>query len=149
MQSTLMCIDIASHLENRLETCLFRAGNVDALKKTLPSLNTELEKPETFSDFYDFAFGYAKGAAARSLDAETAAAYWSVVFQGHREQARAEKWISFVSSGAKRAVTRDMWTQLLEFLRVVKADLSNYDENASWPSLIDDYVVYLKKHQTA
>ncbi|KAH7725666.1 RP42 protein [Aphelenchoides avenae] len=123
-----------------------KTGNATALKKALPSLNAELKARDAFADFYRFTFGYAKSAAARSLDAETAVAYWQIVFQGSQET-RINDWIAFVGKSGTRAVTHDTWNQVLEFFQTVDPSLSNYDPDAAWPSLIDEFVVYLKKLQ--
>uniref|UniRef100_A0A803MZ81 Defective in cullin neddylation protein n=1 Tax=Chenopodium quinoa TaxID=63459 RepID=A0A803MZ81_CHEQI len=42
-----------------------------------------------------------------------------------------------------KAISRDTWAQLLEFVRVVDPQLSNYDAEGAWPYLIDEFVEYL------
>uniref|UniRef100_A0A803N5K2 Defective in cullin neddylation protein n=1 Tax=Chenopodium quinoa TaxID=63459 RepID=A0A803N5K2_CHEQI len=42
-----------------------------------------------------------------------------------------------------KAISRDTWAQLLEFVRIVDPQLSNYDAEGAWPYLIDEFVEYL------
>ncbi|KAH9612824.1 hypothetical protein KSS87_008259 [Heliosperma pusillum] len=42
-----------------------------------------------------------------------------------------------------KAISRDTWAQLLEFVRSVDPQLANYDAEGAWPYLIDEFVDYL------
>ncbi|XP_056173430.1 uncharacterized protein LOC115666174 isoform X2 [Syzygium oleosum] len=45
-----------------------------------------------------------------------------------------------------KAISRDTWSQLLEFARTVDPTLSNYDAEGAWPYLIDEFVEYLNEN---
>ncbi|KAG5550848.1 hypothetical protein RHGRI_009328 [Rhododendron griersonianum] len=45
-----------------------------------------------------------------------------------------------------KAISRDTWSQLLEFARMVDPTLSNYDAEGAWPYLIDEFVEYLNEN---
>ncbi|XP_020580130.1 DCN1-like protein 1 isoform X2 [Phalaenopsis equestris] len=42
-----------------------------------------------------------------------------------------------------KSITRDTWSQLLEFAKTIDPELSNYDAEGAWPYLIDEFVEYL------
>jgi len=46
-----------------------------------------------------------------------------------------------------KAINADQWTSLFEFIVTIKDDFSNYDENAAWPCIMDDYVQWLNGKQ--
>lgn len=43
-----------------------------------------------------------------------------------------------------KVINKDQWRGLYEFITTVDKDFTNYDENASWPVLLDDYVHWKK-----
>ncbi|KAL0009448.1 hypothetical protein SO802_010950 [Lithocarpus litseifolius] len=45
-----------------------------------------------------------------------------------------------------KAISRDTWSQLLEFARSVDPALTNYDADGAWPYLIDEFVEYLNEN---
>lgn len=60
-----------------------------------------------------------------------------------------ELWISFIETksenGEIKFISKDQWSQLLEFASTIEADLSNFDEDEAWPVLIDDFAVWAKE----
>ncbi|AQK83398.1 Defective in cullin neddylation protein [Zea mays] len=45
-----------------------------------------------------------------------------------------------------KAISRDTWSQLLEFVKTTDPQLSNYDDEGAWPYLIDEFVEYLTEN---
>ena len=43
----------------------------------------------------------------------------------------------------KKAISKDTWSQLLEFAKQDTKDME-YDENGAWPVMIDDFVSWRK-----
>jgi len=41
---------------------------------------------------------------------------------------------------AQRGVLLDEWMMILQFVRQVRPDASNYGEDGAWPILLDEYV---------
>jgi len=75
---------------------------------------------------------------------DTAIAMWRLVF-GVREWSLLDDWCEFLGKNHNKAISRDTWTQLLEFVRQVKSDFSNYDMDGAWPYLIDEFVEYVQE----
>ncbi|CAM8946508.1 unnamed protein product [Rhodiola kirilowii] len=57
-----------------------------------------------------------------------------------------DHWCQFLQERHNKAITRDTWSQLLEFARNVDPSLTNYDAEAAWPYLIDEFVEYLNEN---
>ncbi|KAH9999101.1 Cullin binding-domain-containing protein [Russula vinacea] len=90
---------------------------------------------KAFSTFYGFCFALAKpSTSSRNIDMETACALWSVVLAP--------------SYGKLQRVNKDLWTMMLEFCRDTRQDLSNFEADGAWPTVIDDFVRW-KNAQTA
>lgn len=56
-------------------------------------------------------------------------------------------WLEFVESTSTKAFNRDVWTQTLRFAEASLADesLAWWNEEASWPALIDEFVEWIRE----
>ena len=113
--------------------------SVPKLAAALPGMRDSLAEEATFRAVYAYAFAFGLDRGAKSLVADTALALWSLLLPGRWHGADA--WMSYVSAlPGLKVVSKDTWMQLLEFIRVIKPDFSNFDESAAWPTLLDDFV---------
>ncbi|KAK7837482.1 disease resistance protein adr2 [Quercus suber] len=55
-------------------------------------------------------------------------------------------WNVAITARHNKAISRDTWSQLLEFARTVDPALKNYDAEGAWPYLIDEFVEYLNEN---
>lgn len=99
-----------------------------------------------FKKVYRFTFTYIKPEGTRTLATESAVAYWELLLCDKFTKLPA--WTEFMSTVYKKAVSKDTWNMILEFTYYFAADpkLENYDLEASWPSVIDDFVDYLREN---
>ncbi|KDO33794.1 hypothetical protein SPRG_01673 [Saprolegnia parasitica CBS 223.65] len=117
---------------------------IDDLKAKMPELATKLSTDTAFfAQVYAFTYGFAKEKDQKSLGVETALALWELLLP--KRFALLPQWLAYVTAHHKNAVSKDVWTQTLEFSLHVKPDLSNYDENSAWPVLIDDFVAHVQE----
>jgi DCN1-like protein 1/2 len=58
-------------------------------------------------------------------------------------------WTEFLNSSWKKSVNKDMWNETLKFAQLTLTDesLSFWTEESSWPSVIDDFVDWVKKEK--
>jgi len=125
-----------------------------ALKGALPGLRREMGEPQKFSQMYAYAFGWAAEKGQKCLQLDTALAMWRLLLGEGTPRPGGpwpllERWLDFLKKAhAGRAVGRDTWVQLLEFVRTVRADMSDYDENGAWPYLLDEFVEQCRKDGT-
>ncbi|CAE6525058.1 unnamed protein product [Rhizoctonia solani] len=102
-----------------------------------------------YSKFYSFCFVLVKPPQSRNIDMETATAFWSVIL-APKYPITGELLEFITEKGTYKAVTKDLWGMTLEFCKTVQPDLSGYDEEeAAWPTLLDDFVEWKKAKTTA
>ena len=130
----------------------FRRGmrdvGVDAtskLRAPVPELREDLEDPDEFKEVYEYSFAFAKEDNHKSLALESACALWKVLLGGDDASGRArwalvDEWCDFLTEKHGKAITRDTWSQALEFSRSIGPELEGYDPAGAWPYLIDEFV---------
>ncbi|KAK9789364.1 hypothetical protein WJX73_000465 [Symbiochloris irregularis] len=117
------------------------------LKRKLPQLRSEMQDPRRLKVIWDYAYLFSREKGQKCVQLDTAIAMWQLLFT-HMHWPLGDDWCSFVQHNHKRAISKDTWTQLFEFIKQVKPDLSNFDSDASaWPYLIDEFVEHLKKER--
>ncbi|WVF70183.1 hypothetical protein IAT40_004971 [Kwoniella sp. CBS 6097] len=146
-------------------------GNIDslsALKKYLPSLRKKLNTdPTYFKKVYMHTFTLAKGTdfGARTLQLDTAIGLWNLYIPpalsstpsalSHHSDTSAppqfgqeefELWLEFIRQKGK-AVSRDTWSLLVDFIRSIDKEFKEYDDEGAWPSTIDDFVEFVRKRR--
>ncbi|WJX13531.1 hypothetical protein P8452_03914 [Trifolium repens] len=97
------------------------------------------------SSIYNFAFGWAKEKGQKSLALDTAIKMWQLLF-AKKQWLLVDHWCQFLQARHNKAISRDTWSQLLEFAKTVCSNLSDYDAEGAWPYLIDEFVEYLKEN---
>ncbi|KAF2706080.1 defective in cullin neddylation protein 1 [Pleomassaria siparia CBS 279.74] len=121
---------------------------VNMLKDTLPTSN------DTFAKVYKHTFQLAKSGGQKAVPLETATAYWELLFDSplsavkwnSRSTPWSTWWIEFLNSSWKKSVNKDMWNETLKFAQLTLKDeaMSFWSEESSWPSVIDEFVEYVK-----
>ncbi|XP_049848508.1 DCN1-like protein 2 [Schistocerca gregaria] len=118
-----------------------KACTIQELKKKIPSFQEELESKAKFKEFYQFCFNYGKG-TERTLNLDYAILLWEMILADRFPLL--QEWITFLRTKHKKAISRDSWNLLLEFIDQASSDLSNYNSEGAWPMILDNFVEYLK-----
>lgn len=122
-------------------------ASMDSLKRKLPQLRAELKSSQTFGEIYNYAYGFACEKGQKCLQLDTANAMWQLLFAEQRWPL-VQKWCDYLEEHHKRAVSKDTWSQVLDFSKIVRteSDLEKFDAstNSAWPYLIDEFVDQLK-----
>ncbi|KAF5827375.1 DCN1-like protein 2 [Dunaliella salina] len=122
--------------------------SVDKLKKKLPELREELNNPDRFHDIYNYAYMFSREKGQKCVHLETAVGMWQLLFSGNRWPL-VNEWCDFLQKHHNRAISKDTWTQLYDFIKTVKPDFSNFEESSSaWPYLIDEFVEHIRETRT-
>ncbi|XP_057460390.1 uncharacterized protein LOC130750907 isoform X2 [Actinidia eriantha] len=127
--------------------CLQALG-IDTLEKfrdRVQFMRSDLKDEQKFHEIYNFAFGWAKEKGQKSLALDTAIGMWQLLFE-EKQWPLVDHWCQFLQVRHNKAISRDTWSQLLEFARMVDPTLSNYDAEGAWPYLIDEFVEYLNEN---
>ena len=121
--------------------------SVDSVRRKLPQLRTELKNEKTFRDIYNYAYGFACEKGQKCLQLDTAVAMWQLLF-GEQQWPLIKRGCSFLEANHRLAISKDTWSQLLDFTKIVRTenDLEQFDasSNSAWPYLIDDFVDHLR-----
>jgi len=125
-----------------IETLTSMASKLDLTKKSI------LSNSDNFAKFYQWVFKFSKESEERkNLDKEEAISLWEVIFKDR--WGFLKLWVNFISKKKTSIVTEDLWQQIYYFSRDIKEDLSNWEDlnqDAAWPSTIDEFVEYLEEH---
>jgi DCN1-like protein 1/2 len=54
------------------------------------------------------------------------------------------RWMEFLKEKQTKAISKDVWQQLWEFMATYPRDLSNYDELAAWPLIFDEFAEWCR-----
>lgn len=105
-----------------------------------------------FKEVYNHAFVLGLSNNQKSLAADVAAEFWTLLFSKQGFEWRTPKtpwldwWLQYQEEKWKKAVNKDLWRQTLTFAEETMKDesLGFWSEEASWPSVIDDFVEWVK-----
>ncbi|KAL6542990.1 hypothetical protein OROHE_010510 [Orobanche hederae] len=114
----------------------------EKFRERISFMRSELKDEHKFREIYNFAFGWAKEKGQKSLALDTAIGMWQLLF-AEKLWPLVDHWCQFLQARHNKAISRDTWSQLLEFARTVDPALANYDPDGAWPYLIDEFVDYL------
>ncbi|KAF9677049.1 hypothetical protein SADUNF_Sadunf08G0067200 [Salix dunnii] len=103
--------------------------SLDKFREKIPYMRSELMDEQKFREIYNFAFGWAKEKGQKSLALDTAIGMWQLLF-AEKQWPLVDHWCQFLQAQHNKAISRDTWSQLLEFARTVDPTLSNYDAEA-------------------
>jgi len=117
---------------------------VDSLKAKWPSFKTVLSTPSSFKEVYKFTFNYMKEEPGhKTVNLDIAKAYLALLLTG---RPHVQSFLEYLDQQTEyRGLNTDQWMTLLDFISTVNEDLSNYDENAAWPVVLDSYVEWKRK----
>ncbi|GAA5997032.1 hypothetical protein JCM5350_002712 [Sporobolomyces pararoseus] len=143
----------------------------DFVEKRIVKEQLKERDGEFFKKVYNFSFDYAKQEGQKSMPFEIAQELWNLLIPldpyspssssssttttttttnggggSGFDKERLEWWIDFLENekGGK-VVSKDTWCLFLEFTRTIDRDFKSYDEEAAWPSLIDDFVAHVRE----
>ncbi|CAK0786318.1 hypothetical protein CVIRNUC_009531 [Coccomyxa viridis] len=121
-----------------------RCDSIPKLQQRLPELRRDLQDPQKFKDVYNYAYGFTLEKGIKCLPQEVAIEMWRLLLSAH-SWPLLESWCHFLEEKHNKAISKDTWVQLLDFVRAVKPDLSNFEESGSaWPYLLDDFVDWMR-----
>lgn len=116
---------------------------ITSLKMKIPTLRKDLDNPVTFKQIYEYAFGFSCEENQKCLQLDVATSIWPLLITKDKWK-YIDEWCTFLVEHHKRAVSRDTWTQLLDFINTIGTDFKKYDPNSAWPYLIDEFVEHME-----
>lgn len=106
-----------------------------------------------FRKVYRYTFISSKESDTKALSKDFAIVYWNMLFCAPGIEWKTaqtnwlELWIEYIEKNWTKTVSKDMWNQTAEFaLKSINDDeLSFYSEEGAWPSVIDEFVAWVKE----
>lgn len=126
-----------------------RVDSIKSLQARFADLKAEVRNRQQFKDLYrwTYKFGLDVESGQRTLPLEMAVILWRLVFS-QNPPAILEHWLDFLEKHMSlRGIPKDTWDMFLNFTEQVGDDLSSYDDNEAWPSLLDDFVEFENDRQ--
>ncbi|XP_057840023.2 uncharacterized protein LOC131049934 isoform X4 [Cryptomeria japonica] len=124
-----------------------KVNTIDKLKNSLPALEQEVMRSQSFWDFYTYSFQYCLTEDGQKyLDIESVCELLKLVL-GNRNPAQVESLIEFLKNQEDcKAIILDQWQCFLSFFdKINYPSFDNYDSSDAWPLLLDDYVEWAQK----
>ncbi|GAA6044281.1 hypothetical protein JCM8097_002110 [Rhodosporidiobolus ruineniae] len=126
-----------------------RGDTLESQRAHITTLRNQLTDADTFRRVYNFAFEYAKAEGQKSMQFEIAQELWKLLVPLDPASSfpanHLSWWVQFLEEKGSRAVSKDTWNLFLDFVRSIDPAFREYDEEAAWPSLIDDFVVFARE----
>ncbi|KAG8899538.1 hypothetical protein FRB99_006582 [Tulasnella sp. 403] len=100
---------------------------------------------QAFKEFYLFCFNLMKKSESRVMEMELATVTWSVTLQP--KYPIMERVLEFIAAHPSyKAVNKDLWAMTLEFCLAMQGrELKDWNDEESWPSLLDEFVAWEKE----
>jgi len=115
---------------------------LDQMKKKNKQWKEELKQAPKFKSFYYFVFDYLKEDKT-ILSMEEATTVWDIIGMTESRWPMMPKWLEYLQG--KKSITRDTWRLFLSFTEQYPVDLSTFNADDCWPTMIDDFVDVNKK----
>lgn len=149
--SCVRLIDVRLITFTSCDTLDKQKAYVKSLKQTLPT------NKESFTKVYKYTFLLGKSGNQKAVPLENAVTYWELLFTSPLSAVKWSTqsspwftwWAEFLTSEWKKSVNRDMWNETLKFAQLTLEDevMSFWNEESSWPSVIDEFVEWVKREK--
>ncbi|KAL1594243.1 Scaffold-type E3 ligase [Nothophoma quercina] len=131
---------------------------IEKQKAYIKNLKSQLPADKTvFTRVYKYTFLLAKTTEQKAVPLENAIAYWDLLFASPLSAVKwsspdspwLDWWKEFLEAKWKKSVNKDMWNETLKFAQLTLQDeaISFWNEESSWPSVIDDFVEWVKNEK--
>lgn len=136
----------------------FLEANCDTAAKITQHVSNQLLSAhgtmEQYKAVYNHTFTLLIEDRKKAIDLEQAADFWRILTDPKTGFAWKTKsgldflplWLEFLNAKWSKAINRDLWRQTLAFMTKALQDesLSFWSEESSWPSVIDDFVQWIR-----
>ncbi|KAJ4332328.1 Scaffold-type E3 ligase [Ascochyta clinopodiicola] len=131
---------------------------IEKQKAYIKNLKTQLPTDKAlFTRVYKYTFFLAKTGQQKGVALDSAILYWDLLFASPLSAVKwstpstpwLDWWKEFLNASWKKSINKDMWNETLKFAQLTLQDeaISFWNEESSWPSVIDDFVEWVKNEK--
>ena len=107
-------------------------------------------KKGLYTTVYEYTFAFAREEQQKNVPLDTAITLWDLLLPHAPSSSFSTKqyelWKRFLKEASHlQVISKDTWTQFLEFTREIDDTFSNHDFEAAWPSIIDEFVAWVRE----
>lgn len=133
--------------------------SADTISKQRAYIGTQINQLSTdmtlYKRVYRYVFVCAREKGQKALPLDQAVTYWEVLFTRPGMSFTTSStnwtalWFEYLKLKWTKSVNKDMWNMTLEFLQkaIVDETLSFWNEDGAWPSVVDDFVAWIKERR--
>ena len=124
---------------------VLRCDSIAELKRmVLHTLDPGFMEHKEFREFYRFCFKFNREDAAKKTIEKDIVMVLLPMVMSNRSQ-HTDKFVEFLGEAPKARVSHDEWSSFLEFSKEFSdKDISAYEDDGAWPSLLDDFIEWLR-----
>mmetsp|Transcript_7183 Transcript_7183/g.12076 ORF Transcript_7183/g.12076 Transcript_7183/m.12076 type:complete len:275 (-) Transcript_7183:88-912(-) len=123
-----------------------KCDSIQKLKAKMKHFPEELKDEQKFKEIYEFVFFWSRESVDKKvLDIETSSDMLELLLD-NETYPFSEPFRTFLNQQSSyKCMNKDQWVSLLEFCKTIDTDFTNYDENGSWPVMLDEFVAWSKE----
>ncbi|KAK2646672.1 hypothetical protein Ddye_021867 [Dipteronia dyeriana] len=117
------------------------------LRKAVSELEKEVNTSSNLLEFYSFAFRYhLTEERQKNVDMETSCELLNLIL-GSEYRSQVDLLINYLKIQSDfKVINLDQWVGFLRFFEEISfPDLENYDDTQAWPTILDNFVEWLKE----
>lgn len=123
-----------------------KCDSIASLQSSMAKFSEELKDTQKFKEIYEFAFLWSRESTDKKvLDIETSVDMLELLLDEETYPFIGPFKIFLAQQKSYKGVNKDQWVSFLEFCKTIEEDFSNYDENASWPVMLDEFVTWVRE----
>ncbi|XP_059635439.1 uncharacterized protein LOC132277617 [Cornus florida] len=126
-----------------------QVDSIRKLKKALPELEKEVRMHQNFEEFYAYAFRYSLTEEKQKyIDIESICELLNLVL-GSQFRPQVDKFTEYLKvQNEYKMINIDQWKGFLRFCSEISfPDLQNYDLSEAWPSILDNFVEWMREEK--
>lgn len=119
----------------------------DDIRTAVATFRIELSDAAKMRETFQYVFGISLEEGQRTMNNALCIDYFKMLLGPLSPMGAAVG--EWAETHVKKAITRDSWFMMFDFVMKIKSDLSNFTDDDCWPVIVEDFVEWYKKRLAA